>query len=422
MMKRKKWTMILMSCLWCMAASARDVPVTMEEADSLFASRNLEALAAKYKIKEMDAEAAQAKLYANPVISIQENVYNRLNHRFFDFGSKSEQVYSIDQLIYIAGQHGNALRLANAKGETARYEFTDLLRRMEGEMHKTFVALYFAQRNIGMFKNEIVSLRKMLQQLITQEKKGNISKIETARIQALLLSLTQEQNQYLSNAEELQSKLKVFLSLPEEDNLVVAFNDEGLDRLAEVIPNWSEWRNAMEARPDLKQAASVIKEDSIRIKVEKSNAWPELHINGQYDRNGGYFPNYFAVGVTVSIPIFNRNQGNIRRAKAQMAADRYLYDNKRQLAKSELALAMEKLQRNMKLISTISNEYNKVDIETLFEGVNENYRKRNISLLEFVDFYNTYKNAKLGMADVRQRAFQAIEDVNTAAGKRVIQY
>lgn len=422
MMRKAKILTAIFCCLSVGAVRAQEYPVTLQEADSLFAARNLEALAAKYRIEQADADVMQAKLWSNPVVSIDENVYNKLSHRYFDFGKTSEQVFSVDQLIYVAGQHANAVRLARATGESARFEFADLLRRMRGELNKTFVRLYFVQKNLGLFKNEIVSLKRMLNMLTVQEEKGNISKMETARIQALLLSLTQEQNQYLTHAAELQGQLRVYLALPQTVQPVAVFNEKELEQLAQNTPLEGQLEDYLNSRSDVQLVKSTIREDSLQIKLAKSKAFPEIHLRGSYDRNAGYFPNYFSVGVSVSVPIFNRNQGAIKRAHAQLLADKYLYDSHLENARNELSLAVERLQRTMSLESSISNEYNKVDIEDLFKGVNENYRRRNISLLEFVDFYNTYKNAKLQMAGVRQDAFLAIEDLNTAAGQTVIKY
>lgn len=423
MMRKTKILSVLLGCLLAgTVARAEDCPVTLQDADSLFAAHNLEALAARYRIDQADADVMQAQLWSNPVVSIDENVYNRLSKRFFDFGSKSEQVFSVDQLIYVAGQHANAVRLAQATGETARYEFADLLRRMRGELNKTFVELYFVQKNLDLFKNEIVSLKQMLNMLTAQEEKGNISKMETARIQALLLSLTQEQNQYLTHAAELQGKLRIYLALPQTAQPVAVFDESCLDQLATHSPEMGKLEDFLASRSDVQQARSTINEDTLQIRMAKSKAWPEVHLRGSYDRNGGYFPNYFSVGVSVSVPIFNRNQGAVKRARAQMLADKYLYDSRLQNARNELSLAEERLQRNMSLIASISSDYNKVNMEDLFKGVNENYRRRNISLLEFVDFYNTYKNAKLQIASVRQDAFLSIEDLNTAAGQPVIKY
>lgn len=162
--------------LWASTGFSQTVDLTIQEADSLFLAQNIDLLAERCNISMADAAITQAKLYHNPVISIEENVYNRLNHRYFDFGRNSEQVVNVDQLISIAGQ-----------------------------------------------------------------------------------------------------------------------------------------------RSDIMMARNQAEQAKASLDVSKSQAWPEVHITGQYDRNAGYFPNYFAVGVSLSVPLFNRNQGNIRSAKARIA-------------------------------------------------------------------------------------------------------
>ena len=52
---------------------------------------------------------------------------------------------------------------------------------------------------------------------------------------------------------------------------------------------------------------------------KKADALPRIALNGEWDKNGSVGHNFFAVGATVSVPLWNRNQGNIRSAKAQYA-------------------------------------------------------------------------------------------------------
>ena len=41
------------------------------------------------------------------MVSLEQNVYNRLNGRYFDFGKQGETIVEVEQLIYIAGQRTN---------------------------------------------------------------------------------------------------------------------------------------------------------------------------------------------------------------------------------------------------------------------------------------------------------------------------
>lgn len=65
--------------------------LTLKEAEQRFLERNLSLIAERYNIDMAQAQVLQAKLFENPVISLEQNVYNRLNGKYFDFGSEEKQ-------------------------------------------------------------------------------------------------------------------------------------------------------------------------------------------------------------------------------------------------------------------------------------------------------------------------------------------
>ena len=71
--------------------------LTLKEAEQRFLERNLSLIAERYNIDMAQAQVLQAKLFENPVISLEQNVYNRLNGKYFDFGKEGEAVVEIEQ-------------------------------------------------------------------------------------------------------------------------------------------------------------------------------------------------------------------------------------------------------------------------------------------------------------------------------------
>ena len=55
-------------------------------------------------------------------------------------------------------------------------------------------------------------------------------------------------------------------------------------------------------------------------------------------------------------------------------------------------------------------------------GVNQNFLKRNISLLEFIDYYNSYKEIYLQMNQIKQDLFLAVEDINIVTDHNIFVY
>lgn len=87
------------------------VRLSLQDAEERFSTCNLNLIAERYNIDMAEAELIQAKLFDNPVISLEQNVYNRLNGKYFDMGREGEAAIEIEQLIQIAGQRNNRIRL-----------------------------------------------------------------------------------------------------------------------------------------------------------------------------------------------------------------------------------------------------------------------------------------------------------------------
>ena len=71
------------------------------------------------------------------------------------------------------------------------------------------------------------------------------------------------------------------------------------------------------SRPDQRLAFSILEASKANLKLQRSLSAPEFAIQGIYDRAGNFINNNFAVGLSCSVPIFNRNQGNIKSANLE---------------------------------------------------------------------------------------------------------
>ena len=85
MMRQITFTLFLIfSCsLW---AQSNPLKLTMKEAEELFRTHNLLLVAEYYNVDMAQAQVVQAKLFDNPIITLEQNIYNRLNGKYFDLG------------------------------------------------------------------------------------------------------------------------------------------------------------------------------------------------------------------------------------------------------------------------------------------------------------------------------------------------
>ena len=113
----------LLPFLYTEATEENRLKLTIHEAERYLADHNLRLLAEHYAVDQAEARVIQAKLFDNPVISFEQNVYNRINGRYFDFGKEGESAVELEQLIYIAGQHNKRVKLEKINHEMSAYQY-----------------------------------------------------------------------------------------------------------------------------------------------------------------------------------------------------------------------------------------------------------------------------------------------------------
>ncbi|KKB51578.1 hypothetical protein HMPREF1212_02309 [Parabacteroides sp. HGS0025] len=397
------------------------VKLNLQEAGQRFSTCNLELIAERYNIDMAEAEVIQARLFENPVISLEQNVYNRLNGKYFDMGREGEAVVEVEQLIYIAGQRNKRVRVEKLNKEMAVYQFEEVLRTLRSELNTKFIELYYTEKSLSVYDKEIDYLQRLLGVMKEQNEKGNISLLEKSRIQALLLSLQQERNETSNRVISLQGDMKLLLGLNATEVFEPVFDEAVLKQVDIASIPFIELNNRLAERPDIKMARTNIQVSRANVSLQKSLAFPEVSLKGAYDRAGNFCDNYFAIGLSVSVPIFNRNQGNIKSARLSVLQNTNREELARKQAENELFTSYARLEKAVKLYNTSNYELER-DFEKIIDGVNSNYSKRNISLLEFIDYYQAYKETCLQLYQTQKDVFLAMEDINTVTGSDVFNY
>lgn len=395
--------------------------LSLKDAEKIFLERNLSLIAERYNIDMAQAQVTQARLFENPVISLEQNVYNRLNGRYFDMGKEGEATAEIEQVINLAGQRNKRVRLEKVNKEIAEYQFEEVLRTLRSELNRTFVEICFSTRSIGIYDKEIESLGLLMQATKEQQSKGNISLLESSRLESLLLSLRKEKNELENNLVGLYGELNLLLSLPTSQEVTLLLDDEILKQVDAATVSFTDMSRMLSVRPDLKMAHASVAAAQANLKLQRSLAAPEFSIKGMYDRAGNFIDNYFAIGASISVPIFNRNQGNIKSAKLDIQQNGKEEEYAIEKARMELHAAYIRLQKAVELYRS-SNDELEHNFGRLIEGVNENFRKRNISMLEFIDYYQSYKETCLQLHELKKEVFLAMENLNTIVGQTVFNY
>jgi cobalt-zinc-cadmium efflux system outer membrane protein len=141
-------------------------------------------------------------------------------------------------------------------------------------------------------------------------------------------------------------------------------------------------------------------------------------LGANYDKAGNYVRNYNAISLAIDLPFWNRNQGNIKAAQYQIEASKQLQSQAELQVRNDISNAYRQLLETDKLYKTASLQFTS-DYEKLLDGITKGYQNHTISLLEFIDYYETYKNSKLQLNHLQNNRLDALENLNLATGTTI---
>jgi len=416
--KQKLSCLLVIICTYLNVHSQDTLHITLQDAESQFLQKNFLLLASKYQVSSADAAIIQAKLYPNPNFAIEQGVYNQDTKKWFDLSSTGETALTLQQIIILAGKRNKQIDIAKINSQISLYQFYDLIRTLRYELRSSFYGIYFLRDAITVYDREIESLKTLIDVYTIQYNKGNVAFKDLARLQALQFSLQNERLDLVKQATEKQLNLSLLtgdtLLRPVTPVMSAGFNEMDVNRL-----NYPELvDSALLNRYDLRAAYSQVQLSQSNLALQKALKTPDLLLGANYDKAGNYVRNYNALTVAIDLPFWNRNQGNIKAAQYQIEATKQLESQAELQVKNEISNAYRQLLETDKLYKTASLEFTS-DYEKLLDGITKGYQNHTISLLEFIDYYETYKNSKLELNHLQNNRLDALENLNLATGTTI---
>lgn len=399
--------------LFCLVFSpiyAWSQALRLEELDALFLKNNLEILAAGYSLTAAEAMEIQARAYPNPVFEAEFNLWDPQNKRLLHIGNTGQKAASFSQLIELGGKRATRMELARQNKEMARLEMEDLLRTLRQQLHSAFYNLHYQKATIRKFDQQLSLLDTIIQSYEAQVMKGNIPMKDLVRIKSVYLSIHNDRTDLQALAIQNQQQLK-YLS---GDSLEIfpVVDSSSISRL--LRSRWSKEElvnTALQHRPDLKIAEILEKESALNEKWQRQLAIPDLNLGMGYDQLGGAFRNQVNLTLGMPLPLWDRNKGNRAAAKEMSKAASKKTQQSALQVKTEVVAALSNLELSLNDFRKVNQLYSR-DFDEVFRGMNENFRKRNVSLIEFIDFFESYNQSVAEYQRSRTQVALAAEQLN----------
>ncbi len=422
-MKKIIFTILCIPLFAYASAQVSDtIKISRSEAESAFLERNIDLIVQKLEISQAEAQVLQAKYWPNPTLTVDEvNLWRTYDIEaqpalIGNWGKSSQISVQVEQVIKTAGKRRKNIELQKIEVDGEKYEWQEVMRELKKLLRNTMTEMVYNQELQRLYRSQISSITKLTASYKNQLTSGNISKAEYIRLKAKEVEFRKKLVSLQQEAEEYQTELKALLMLPADRYVFIN------DPLKQPSGNFSEldlnqWMaESAENRPDILLSKNQEKHALKNLEIQNALKTPDLTFSVGYDRGGNIMKDFIGVGVALDLPVFDRNKGNIQDARIEV--DKSGYETRKNILKSqnEISSVYQNYIRTKKISAELDDDYEST-LDSLLVSHEKNFRLRNISMLEYMDFLETFIDNKIIILDTKKELNEYFENLQYAVGK-----
>ena len=403
----------------CESTSAQQkqdtLTLSLQQAEKVFIDSNLTLLAYHYGVDAQKALVEQAKVWQNPTLNTDWGI--AANGKFVQYKKNADGNYNgqyyiqIQQLILTAKKRGKLIDIANTNTRISELQLQDVLRTLRYQLHQDYYTIQQQLELLDIYKGQSEQLDRLLKGMKAQLDAGNIARKDYVRIEALVISLQQDITELKKGLADSENDLKTLLQIKDANQFV-----KPAEQLTGEVPmpdNLESLVNgALKTNPYylLQQWQTTYQKQN--LSYQKALQTPDITLGPNFDRNSNFAPSYVGLGISVPLPVFNKNKGNIKSAEANIKQQQAVTQSAETELRNNISNAYQKLILSIELGNGTQKAFYK-DYTTIYNNMLESYKQRQINLLEFLDFFNDYTDSQKKLLD---------QQLNLQLAKEELQY
>jgi cobalt-zinc-cadmium efflux system outer membrane protein len=293
---------------------------------------------------------------------------------------------------------------------------SDLIRSLVLEVQSAFVDALQAKECVALARESLKSLNQIVEINQARRKAGDIAEVELIRSRLAALQFETTVRQWELKERAALARLQTLLGRP---GYSASFDIAGELRRDRAIPSAEQARaQALELRPDLKAQRADLDRARAEVRLQLAQGKVDYTVGAEYRRQQGVNGKSNSVGLffEAPLPFYNRNQGEIERARQEerqaghrIRALEVSVAGEVEVAHQQLTTAGELLH---KIESGMLQQARQVRVITEYS-----YRRGEASLLEFLDAQRAFNETMQGYNEARAEYARALYVLDSVSGK-----
>ena len=365
---------------------AGDGELSLAQALETFYAHNYDILVSRLEVDKAAADVTGAKLLPNPALAYNYTSIYFGRGQGVRVGDNTLWSVRLDQPIQIAGQRGLRVRTAEAALEAVRLSHQDTVRTLTAGFFGLYYTVLLDEADADFSRQELARTDRILEVSGKRLEAGALSGLDFAKLR---LSRIDVEAGLIDGEARLRNDLESFN---------VLLGGDGSLRPAPAEPpgpfaGYSEdtlLPAAYAKRPDLLSLEKQLAAAESARRLARANGIPDLSIGAEYDSLGPDRQPAFGFGLSLNLPLFNRNQGEVQKAVAVREQVKVELDKARRQVQAEVRQALASYQAAVRVFEAY--RVHREEMSDLLDRTNQAFARGGLTVLEFLDTQKSYRD------------------------------
>ncbi|MDR3378989.1 TolC family protein [Cupriavidus basilensis] len=391
------------------AQAAQQIPepagtLTLDDALALAAGRNFTLSAAGHELDAAEGGIMQARTIPNPEVAVLFEDNRR------DTRTTTAQV---NLPIELGGKRAARIGAAQKARELAQSQLGATRTDLRAAVVGGFFAVVIAQERVKLARGSAEIAAKGAQAAIRRVAAGKIAPLEESKARVEQANAELEVADAEAALALARQSLAGLWGSSEARFQVAAGN---LDTLP-ARPDGASLAQALDSAPELASQRLELERRQAIIGVERSRQYPDLTVSlGSKRDNGSDRGTMPVLGVSLPLPLFDRNQGNLYTAlrQADKAADEY------RATQVRLANELQQATRQLSVSRTSADSLKDTVLpaaQQAYEAATRGFEAGKFNFLDVLDAQRTWFQARIRYLGVVANAYQAATTIDRILGR-----
>jgi len=410
-MKKQFVTLLFVAALsGALTAAANAAQPTVKQVENLSLDQALEMAEslqpqlaeAKAMVAAAEGRARQAGAFPNPeaILGAQQLPFSG------DASNQKEYVAGVGQTIPLSGRLSKA-RQAELLDREVRVRGLEVqLRDIRKRVRSAFATALYQEKAYQAQSEIHLHAGKAMATTQARLDAGDAMREDLARVEMDLARAKVE----LQRAESLRELALVTLASAMGDATLSVKSLAGTLDATFEIPTLESLAANLSAQPESAQAEADIRARTARVDLAKAERIPDVKVELLYHRLEASQENTIDVGLSIPLPLFNRNQGRLREARAEVVAA----EARSRMTQNELTTRLR--ESYLQLTTALANSRTlKTEIlsraDTVLKGGEARYAAGDISLAEILPLRRDWAAVQLSYLESLRDVMQAWAEI-----------